>query len=320
MLRRLLFAPTLALALAACAAAPAGRGVPPPTVSHHQHLISDDFGVILKRDVRLDGAGLVAQLDAAGIRKAVVLSMGYTYGDERKGIADHPQKTRAENDWTSAQVSRFPRRLIGFCGVNPLLDTAIAEIERCLRLPGMKGIKLHLGNSGVDVTKPEHARRLAAFFAVANRNRAPIVAHMRIRGGEGYGRAHGEAFLEQVLPAAPDIVVQVAHMAGAGPGYDASADAAIGPLAEAVARGDPRTRRLWFDATTVVRPDSPAEETAMLVRRIRQIGPRRVVFGADLALPDSNPPPAEAWALFRTLPLTDAEFTAIARNVAPYAR
>ena len=313
-------APILALALAACTTAPADRPVPPPTVSHHQHLISDDFGAILKRDTRLDGAGLVAQLDAAGIRKAVVLSMGYTYGDERKGFADHIAKTRAENDWTSAQVMRHPARLVGFCGVNPLLDTAIAEIERCLRLPGMKGIKLHLGNSGVDVSRPEHAQRMAAFFAMANRNRAPIVVHMRIRGGEGYGRAHGQAFLEQVLPAAPDIVVQVAHMAGSGPGYDAAADAAIAPLAEAVERGDPRARRLWFDATTVVRPDAPPEETTMLVRRIRQIGPGRVLFGADLALPDSNPPPAEAWALFRTLPLTDAEFTTIARNAAPYMR
>jgi hypothetical protein len=29
-------------------------------------------------------------------------------------------------------------------------------------------------------------------------------------------------FLDQVLPAAPDVVVQVAHFAGSGPGYDAS--------------------------------------------------------------------------------------------------
>jgi hypothetical protein len=31
----------------------------------------------------------------------------------------------AENDWTSAQVAKYPHRLIGFCSVNPLRPYAV---------------------------------------------------------------------------------------------------------------------------------------------------------------------------------------------------
>ena len=43
-----------------------------------------------------------------------------------------------------------------------------------------------------------------------------------------------------MLPAAPDVPVQVAHFAGSGPGYgDAAAQAAMGVLADAVAANVP---------------------------------------------------------------------------------
>jgi hypothetical protein len=51
------------------------------------------------------------------------------------------------------------------------------------------------------------------------------------------------------------------------------------------------------------------------------VGLRRILFGSDLSLPNGNPPAREAWANFRAaVPLTDAEFRTIARNVAPYLR
>ena len=110
------------------------------------------------------------------------------------------------------------------------------------------------------------------------------------------------------------------HLAGSGPGFPPEADAALAPLAEALERGDPRTRRLWFDLTTVAGPNASNEELALVARRIRQIGPERALFGADLSI-GGNPPPAEAWALFRSrVPLTEAEFATIAGNVAPYLR
>ena len=43
-----------------------------------------------------------------------MLSVAYILGDPKGTAADEYEKVRAENDWTSAQVARFPERLVGF--------------------------------------------------------------------------------------------------------------------------------------------------------------------------------------------------------------
>jgi hypothetical protein len=55
----------------------------------------------------------------------------------------------------------------------------------------------------------------------------------------------------------------------------------------------------------------------VLVKRIRQVRVGRVLYGTDSAQGD-NLRPVEAWAAFRKLPLTEAEFAQIAGNVPPY--
>ena len=88
-----------------------------------------------------------------------------------------------------------------------------------------------------------------------------------------YGREDATIFLEQVLPAAPDVVVQLAHLAGAGPGYPASADAAMQVYAEAIVNNDTRTRNVYFDITTAVTTDTTADNAALIASRIRQMAP-----------------------------------------------
>lgn len=70
---------------------------------------------------------------------------------------------------------------------------------------------------------------------------------------------------------------------------------------------------------TVATRDQAAADAERVVRRIRQIGVSRVLFGSDAAA-GTNLRPREAWAAFRGLPLTAAEFAAIARAEAPYLR
>ena len=68
---------------------------------------------------------------------------------------------RAENDWTSQQVSRFSDRLRGFCAVNPLKEYALDELARCAKDPQLHfGLKLHFGNSDVDLDNPIHVEQL----------------------------------------------------------------------------------------------------------------------------------------------------------------
>jgi predicted TIM-barrel fold metal-dependent hydrolase len=264
----------------------------------------------------LDARQLVAYLDEAGIRRAVVLSVAYWYGSPLgKPVEDEYTKVRAENDWTVAQVAQFPDRLVAFCSFNPLKDYALQEIDRCARDLHVKGLKLHFGNSGVDVKNPEHVEKLRRVFRAANERRLAIVAHLWTLD-ESYGRKDAEAFLSQILPEAPDVVVQIAHMAGGGPGWT---DSALEVYADAVAAGDPRTRNLYFDIATVADSQS-GEDLKLLAKRIRQIGPRRILYGSDAAFGGRSTPRQE-WGTFRGMvPLTEAELQTIAGNVAPYLK
>jgi uncharacterized protein len=164
------------------------------------------------------------------------------------------------------------------------------------------------------VKNPEHVEKARRVFAEANRLRVAVVAHLWT--DPAYGRQEAEIFLNQILPAAPDVPVQIAHMAGGGPGWT---DPALAVYADAISAGDPRTRNLYFDLATVA-DEQTAEDEKLLARRIRQIGLRRILYGSDAPFGGRNAPRQE-WGTFRGMvPLTDEEFRIIAGNVAPYMR
>ena len=119
-------------------------------------------------------------------------------------------------------------------------------------------------------------------------------------------------------PRLPDVVVQIAHFAGAGSWQDEGAQQALEVFADAVAKRDPRTRLLYFDVTALGAPPR-ADDAQWGAAMTRRLGTERVLFGSDATLPNTTP--GDAWAAFRrVLPLTDDEFRAIAGNVPPYLR
>jgi predicted TIM-barrel fold metal-dependent hydrolase len=258
---------------------------------------------------------LIKELDAAGIRRAAVLSTAYWFGNPRRNVADEYAKVKAENDWVAEQVARYPDRLVGFFSFNPLKDYATEEINRCAKNPAFKGIKLHQGNSMVDVLKPEHVEKLRAVFRAANEKRIPIIIHLWTSFGN-YGRAQAEAFLNQILPAAPDIPIQIAHMGASGPNYHS--DDAFEVYATAAEKKDPRMKNVYTDVASMVTRNTRPEVIELVARRLRQFGLSRVLFGSDFAPGGTNEPPATAWESFRRLPFTKDEFKTVAGNVAPY--
>ena len=316
----------LLFAVALFAASPVLRAVE-PVADHHQHLFSPASSAMLTSPTTtfpvLTARDLIELLDKANIQRAVVLSTAYMYGSPARSFDDEYAKVRAENDWVAAQVAQYPGRLRAFCGFNPLRDYALDELARCAADPNLRhGIKLHFGNSDVQLENPAHVARLRDVFREANAHKMAIAVHMRasISRKRPYGAAQARIFLEQLLPMAPDVPVQVAHLAGTGPGYDdPPADEAMAVLAEAAGRRDPRTRQLWFDVASVADANIAPANAAKLVRRIRQAGVERVLYGSDSAVLD-NLRPKESWAAFRRLPLTEEEFARIAANVAPYLR
>lgn len=307
--------------LAACASTSAADPASPraaPLVDYHQHLVSPAFAPIARLPER-DGAALVRELDAAGIERAVVLSVGYSFGDERKALNDPDRLTREENDWTSAEVTRNAPRLIGFCSANPLRPAALEELERCLGLPGMTGIKVHLGNAGITLRDPAHLARIQQLFALAQRRRVPVLIHMRARGGTNYGAEDAQIFLEEVVPQAPGVEIVVAHLGATSPGYPPQNDEVMAVFAAAAEHNDPRMANLYIDVSANVTDEITPADAALVAQRVRQVGLRRVLYGSDLSPPGGSI--RQGWEIFRTkVPLTAAELMQIANNRTRFGR
>jgi predicted TIM-barrel fold metal-dependent hydrolase len=294
----------------------------PPAVDHHQHLFNPAHVASTPGVRPVTAEDLVRLLDEAGIRRAVVFSVAYQFGNpNRPPVDDEYGKVKAENDWTSEQVARFPDRLRGFCGVNPLKDYALDEIARCARDPRLRtGLKLHFGNSDVLLDDPQHIAQLRRVFQLANTNRMAMAIHMRssVSRRRPYGKEQAQAFLDNLVSAAPDVTVQIAHMAGGGSYDEPSVDEALGVFIAAIRSGDARMKNVYFDASGVAGVGRWAEKRDLIATRIREIGVGRVLYGSDGATAQLNP--TVMLAAFHSLPLSDAEFRAIEGNIAPYMR
>ena len=285
-------------------------------IDYHQHLYSPVAGPISVAGWNGVTAGeLIRLMDEAHISRAVVLSTAYSLANPHKPpVPNEREAVRNDNDCTARQVARYPTRLIGFCSVNPLKPYAVDEINRCAKDPNLRtGLKLHFGNSDVDVDNPSQLAQLKDVFRAANRNRMAIVvhAHANVDLKRPYGSREAHIFLEQLLPETPDITVVLAHMAGAG-AFDESTQQASAVYAAAIARHDPRVRNLYFDACI----SATATEAPLLAQRIREIGISRILYGSDAPVKDNLP--ADALAHWHKLPLTTEEFGSIETNLAPF--
>jgi uncharacterized protein len=253
---------------------------------------------------------LIAQMDSARIKQGVVLSTAYWFaGGRMKPVpGDELEHVRRENDWTVSEVGQFASRLVAFCSVNPLADYAVSELERCAHIRTVRGMKLHFANSGVDLTNTDHIAKLKLFLNSADNLRMALIIHLWTH--REFGQHHAEIFLSSLLPAAPNVSIQIAHFAGGGPGYT---DSALAVFAAAIRDGDPRVKNLYFDVSTVAY-NQRRSVLETFARRIREVGVARVLFGTDIA-----PSLQQSWNTFaQSVPLTADELKAIASNTAPY--
>jgi predicted TIM-barrel fold metal-dependent hydrolase len=301
--------------LAALLLAQAGSARP-AIRDYHQHLFSPAIQKFRGETATVTAADLIPRMDAAGIGWSLILSNAYMFGNpHRPQVENEYEMVKAENDWTAEQVRQYPRRLKALCGVHPLRDYALQEIDRCAQSPQLRtGLKLHFGNSDVELGKPEHLEKVRAFFRQANRRRMPVLVHLRpnVTHKRPYGAEFARIFLEQVVPEAPDVTIQIAHLAGAG-GYDSAQDAALRVFTDAVAKGDARMRRICFDVSGVPGLAGWERWKDTVTQRMRELGLRRVLYGTD-ASGEGELSPLARWQAWRKYPLTDKEFRAIEQN------
>ena len=139
--------------------------------------------------------------------------------------------------------------------------------------------------------------------------------------------------MEKVLPSAPHVPVQVAHLGGWG-GYDHATDDTLSTFAKICEEHPDRCRKLYFDISAVVL--SPASAKAApgsddrllwdeqkgfadgperLAIHLRRIGLSRILFGTDWPTVTAS----NYIEMSRhSLRLSPAELKLIFSNVAPY--
>lgn len=258
-------------------------------------------------DKRKTAAEAVAQLDSVGTRWGAVLSNAYYFDSVRpEPVANPYPQIRAENDWTAEQVAPFRERLVAFCSFNPTRDYALAELHRCAKSGRFGGLKFNFNAAQLNFEDPDQVAKVRAVMSAANAYRLPMIIH--VRPGNVYGRDEAEVFLRQLVAAAPDVPIQIAHLWG-GESYSG---AALQVYSDAFSSGDPLTRNLYFDVSGVSGQHRNADRMKEIVGRMRQIGMSRMLYGSDA-------PPTEAWEAFRKhVPLTEEEFRIIGGSVAPY--
>lgn len=311
--------------------------IPRPPADHHLHVWSADaVDALLRIQEAIDQQVIdpekarplgaeeaIAALDSAGVRRGVLLSNAYFFGSPDVDFEDERAKVRAENAYVAEQVRRRPERLVGFCSVNPTAGYVPDVLDRCERTPELVGLKLHLANSDVSLRDSADLARLADVFEGANRRGLAIVIHLRNRV-EDYGRRDVENFVERVLPAAPDVPVQVAHLGGSG-GYDARTGAAVEAFAGALRDHPERTSNLLFDlAAAPVPPHRARGDSALLervraineaaARGIRALGPDRIVYGSDWPAASGR----YLEGIRSALPLADSLAAELLDDPAPY--
>ena len=309
-----------AASLALVAAGSSTAAAPPWRADHHLHLATPDLCARVGECLETNSPGAVyavdavRALDAADVSKGVVLSCAYLSGLPNLKLAppEVARLTRLENEFTAAEVAKFPGRLVGFLSVDPLEASALVELQHWRGSKELTGLKLHLTANGVNLRRAGERRRVAAVVAEAARQQLPMVMHI---GGGAFGAAEAERFIKTILPSAGDSWVQIAHAADGLPLVGNNHVAALRVFADHIERNDPATRRVLFDLSYVPDPDESANTVKHLVQQMRRIGVARFVFGSDFNVLT----PAIEKERLRRLELTPVEWDTIRNTCAPWA-
>jgi predicted TIM-barrel fold metal-dependent hydrolase len=271
----------------------------------HTHVMSPDLASLMVGPGTPPSTAddLINRLDEAKVRQAVVLSLAYLQ------VLPDDAAARAENDYTAAEVRKYPDRLIGFCGVNPLRASALAEIDRCADDLGMRGIKIHLPGSGVDLKLPEQVAALSAVFDRAGDRDLPVLMH----SGSPIGLpldSDALANLGSVIATHPEVRLVLAHCTN-----DADRSEMEIWLA-ALDQGLFNNENLFVDTSSCLNfyKDAPKAQKELMVWRIRKWGIERVFFASDYLMVAPNATPAEALDIIRSYPFTRTELSTILSN------
>lgn len=198
---------------------------------------------------------LIGSMDREGVDVSIILNGGW---------ATHELCVET-NDYILESAVRYPKRLVGFCTVQPhSIEAAVAETERCVR-GGAKGI----GEMRPD-TQSLDPEILAPIIEVIKEHKLILLTHVSEPVGHQYagkGNVTPER-LYALIAAYPDITHVCAHWGGGLPFY-----ALMPEVKEAL-------RNVFFDSAA-----SPFLYVPEVYKRVSElVGVDRVLFGSDYPL------------------------------------
>ena len=201
---------------------------------------------------------VIESMDRDGVDISVVLSIGWS---------SH-ELCCETNDYILEAIARYPKRLVGFCAVQPLAgDKAVAELERCVR-GGVKGIgEIRCDTQGFDFADRVVMEPIAD---VVRKHRLIILTHTSEPVGHSYpGKgAITLGVLYRFITNFPDLTLVCAHWGGGLPFY-----ALMPEVAKALSN-------VYFDTAA-----SPWLYRDEIFRHVAEIvGAEKILYGSDYPL------------------------------------
>jgi aminocarboxymuconate-semialdehyde decarboxylase len=270
---------------------PTDRGV----TDEMRSKIKERAGTVLAR--MSDVSERIAKMDAMGVDvqvlSASLVHQGLEWADAQTGL----RLARTTNDWIAKAVAGAPTRFIGL-GTLPLHvpPLAVAELERCLRELGLKGVAISTTAAGTELGDSA----LRPFWAKAEELGAVVYIHPGGNRDSRFKRFHlwnsvGQAFEEAmaisslmydgVLEAFPQLKICISHGGGYMPYYMGRIDRNYAEKANTrVNMAKPPIdylRMLYFDSCVYERP--------VLQHLVDKVGAERVVLGSDYPVGEMKP-------------------------------
>jgi aminocarboxymuconate-semialdehyde decarboxylase len=239
----------------------------------------------------------IAKMDAMGIEVQVLSASLVHQGLEWADAQTSLRLARTTNDWISKAVAASPARFVGL-GTMPLHvpSLAVAELERCMRDLGLKGVAISTTAGGMELGDPalrpfwEKAEALGAVVYIhpgGNRDRRFKRFHLWNSVGQAFEEAMAISSLmyDGVLDAFPRLKICISHGGGYMPYYMGRIDRNYLEKANTrVNMSKPPLdylRTLYFDSCVYEKP--------VLQHLVDKVGADQVLLGSDYPVGEVKP-------------------------------
>jgi predicted TIM-barrel fold metal-dependent hydrolase len=264
---------------------------------HHVHLMSPRM-IKLFKDVKIpfskpdaDYSDIEAVSKRLGTNRFNLVSMAYLYGHPEFGkVENEYEAVKAENDYLVDEKKKSPTNIKAFCGVNPLKDYALQEVERCHKRLKTDGIKLHFNASQIYLTVPAHLKKVNRIFEYAAEKKIPILLHFDNLHPK-FGERDVRLLSDEILAKIDGLNLQIAHFGTSG-GFNQRTKAVIDAFIDQFEKNAViKKHRIVFDISAVALdkdsegiPRLTEEQFVDVAAYIRKLGIERLVFGTDYPL------------------------------------